>query len=54
MITVHARLEPAFDGGLLMKVPSQNPAASNGGDLSRLPKPQYKFLLECLRSMIEG
>jgi RNA polymerase-binding protein DksA len=33
-------------------LPSQNPAASNGGVLTRLPKPQYKFLLECFEWMI--
>jgi hypothetical protein len=37
----------SFDGGLLMKVADQNPAASNSGVLYRLPKPRYNFSLKC-------
>ena len=44
----------SFDGGLLMKVPSQNPAASNGGVLYRLPSHNTSFRWNVLNLMNDG
>jgi hypothetical protein len=54
MATVHARVKPASDGGLLLKVASQNPAASNGGVLYRLPSHNTIFRWSVLMRMIHG